>query len=137
MIYKNPCLEAGVSAENPVRIVNEPKTRAEKVAILNATQCPRWKIKDFLNKEFSIANIHFQHQIEVDEASGETSEFVRTTLITPEGEGISCGSTGVVSSIVGIIEMFGEPSTEEPFKVRLREVDTKSGNRFYQILLVE
>lgn len=137
MEYNNVYQMARVSEEMPVCVLTPPETRAERVAVLNASQCPKYKISDFINKQITVVNVRFEKTAFVDDETGEYTEGVRTTLITPEGEGISCASSGVVRSIIGIVNEFGEPTKDEPYKLNVRQIETKNGNRYYQLLLAE
>lgn len=104
----------------------------EKKAAYNAINNAEKKISDFINMKLLIKDVYMEQVELTDEKTGETRKAVRTVIITPEGEGVSCTSNGVAKSMYGLFQMFGTPDqwNGEIIEVIVRQIETAKGRTF-------
>lgn len=115
-------------------------TVAEKKALYNATSGKAERLVDQVNKIIYMAHIYAEPTTlqDVDE-NGEkiVKQGVRVIVIDKDGNAYSTASTGIVSSISRIFNIFGMPDEwGEPLPVMVKRVDCKRGNT-YVIEVVE
>lgn len=112
-------------------------TRAEKIALYNAIANAENAIGDLINETIEVEHMIAHPTKLVDEETGEVRDLIRVVLVSPEGVGYHSMSSGVVESMKRICQIVGEgPWTDEPLKIKIKQVNTKSGNRTFNLVLV-
>lgn len=109
------------------------RTSDDKLKIFKAINQGGFQLKDFVGDVLTIADI-IQTEA-VRKSSGE--EAVSTTLITIEGDVYSTLSPTVDDSIHKMVDVFGAPSAEHPFAVRVEEGKSKTGRGFLFLSMAE
>jgi len=76
--------------------------------------------------------IHWlQHDCQrADIASGEIHRWVRTVLITEDGTRISCGSDGVVGSLMSLQAFYGVPPWTPALPIAIMQGRSQAGRTF-------
>lgn len=101
----------------------------EKAKFFEAINSPEFKIGDFINKEIKMQNVYCEVIEAPDMATGELVKLVRTVIIDDKGNGYSCASKGVFSSLAKIFSpsFYGNPPFEKPLIVMPVFYKTKKG----------
>lgn len=78
------------------------------------------------------------HEVQVaNRETGEITQAVRCVLISPDGKTVSFVSAGVLGSLRNIMQLFGKPPWDPPLKLAVRDVNTRSGYRTYNLVLAD
>lgn len=109
------------------------RTSEDKLKIFKAINQGGFQLKDFVGDVLTIADI-IQTEA-VRKSSGE--EAVSTALITVEGDVYSTLSPTVDDSVHKMVDVFGAPSAEHPFAVRVEEGKSKTGRDFLFLSMAE
>jgi hypothetical protein len=88
---------------------------------------------DVMGKDFLIQHVLIHEVDDVDQESGEVKTWVRYCLITPDGQIVTGGSSGIKNSIADLIELYGCPPWKNGLNVRM--VSRKTSNKFTVHLL--
>lgn len=92
--------------------------------VYNALNNPTHKIKDFVNRQITVANVLVEANEILDEETGELEKAPKCVLITPEGVSYMALSKGIFNSIKNAFITFG-PAPWNPaitFTVKQRSV---------------
>lgn len=110
------------------------ETDEQKALVLKAaTSAPDMKPADLMGTPFPMANI-LAHQVTLmNDKSGELVTAVRCVLINPDGKTAGFVSEGVQRNLAMIFQLFGKPPYNPALFVRVKQVDTRRGNRTYTL----
>lgn len=114
-------------------------TRKSKVKIYNAINNADKKVADCIGEVIELVDVIAHPATVLDEETGEITEILRTVLIDKDGISYSASSIGITNSLEKIFAIVGMPSwTEEPLKVKIKQVATGNGmNKVNTLELVE
>ncbi len=105
-----------------------PQTEEEKVDFYNMINSPQERLKDNINVVLEIQHVYAERVTLVNN-DGELSECVRIILLTTDGKGYACVSSGVFNSLQKLFAIFGEPTTwKNPIKV-MPKLISKGNNK--------
>ena len=107
--------------------VKDDGSRASKIKIYNAIQSTSKRLADCLGDVIEIKDV-IAHPITVVDDNGEVLTTLRTILIDKDGNTYESVSIGINNSISRIIALFGQPTWEEPIKVKVKQQGTRNGN---------
>lgn len=137
---KNELAAAGINGEimeaNASFCTWAPETVEEKMTLFNAINSTQESISDHVNEVITVHHIYAEKVGVVDENTGEVVEVPRIVLINENGIGYGCSSFGIFNSVKKMLFIFGQPSAENPFKIKIKQVKLKTkGN--YKALVFE
>jgi len=92
---------------------------------------------DPVGKEF---DVRYWMVHEVDFESQETGEIVRTyrtVFVSPDGQTVSVVSEGVAAGVHEIFQQFGNKPLDPPLRLKINQIKTGRGRRFYQLVPVQ
>ena len=98
-----------------------------KKLVYNASNNPKHKIDDYINKEIALQDIFVEIIELANEKTGELEQAPRIVLIDDQGESYQCVSNGIFGSLKKLITVFGEPTWVEPIHVIVKQVKVKRG----------
>ena len=111
-------------------------SRKSKVAIYNAINKADEKLDDHKNEVLNIKDVVAHIVNLVDEETGVVNECTRIVLIDDKGKGYESISLGIYSSLQKIFAVVGQPTWEEPLKVKCIEQRTRKGFKTLTLELV-
>ena len=119
-----------------VLTANQPKpyisfqvdSSESQVKLYNAMNSPEYRVKDMINKPIYLVDAIMVPCTLADESTGEVYDAVRTILIDKDGHTYAATSTGIMSSVRNLFNVFGTLHFDEPVKVVPIEVRVKRGN---------
>jgi hypothetical protein len=76
------------------------------------------------------------HRVTVIDDDGVEVEADRLVLVGPDGESVSCTSTGILRSLQVIMGLYGMPPFKPALKLKIRQKDTRRGRRIYSLVPV-
>lgn len=102
--------------------------RKTKALVYNASNNPEHKVADFINKTIMVKDVLVELiQIE-NEETGELEEAPRVVLIDDKGKAYQAVSAGMFSAIKRAIQIFGQPTWEDPLPMLIKQVSVKNGS---------
>lgn len=108
-------------------------TSDNKMKIFKAINQGGLQLKEFVGDVLTISDI-----IQTEAVRKNTGEeAVSTTLITVDGDVYSTLSPTVDDSVHKMVNVFGTPSAENPFNVRVEEGKSKNGRGFLFLSMAE
>lgn len=109
------------------------RTSDDKMKVFKAINQGGFQLKDFVGDVLTISDI-----IQTEAVRKNTGEeAVSTTLITIEGDVYSTLSPTVDDSIHKMVDVFGAPSADYPFTVKVEEGKSKTGRGFLFLSIAE
>lgn len=107
-----------------------------KKVIFNAINSAE-KLKENIGKELALTNVIVQPTMGENEDTGEVEEYLRTNLICDDGTAYAAGSTGIVTALHNLFNVYGEPDTwDEPLVIKVVEKKSNRGRNFMTIEVV-
>lgn len=94
------------------------------------------KLSDHIGETILVRDVVGHVVRMTDEKTGEVKDQARTVVITPEGVGYSCVSSGVNTSIKILVSLLGAPPWTEPLRLMVREQRTRAGFRVMKLVPV-
>lgn len=119
-----------ISANNensPLFCSMTARSEEEKIRLYNIMNSPEFKLADYINMEIDVRDVIVE-PVEVANDDGEVIAAPRIILVDKDGKAYQCVSNGVYSSLRKMFKIFGNPTWEEPKKIRVKQIN-KSGNR--------
>lgn len=109
-------------------------TDEERALVLKAaTSAPDLKPADLMMTPFPMANILAHSVTLFNDKTGEYLNAVRCVLIDPGGKTASFVSEGIQKNLGMVFQLFGKPPFSPALFVRVKQVDTRRGNRTYNL----
>lgn len=100
------------------------------------TEClgtPEIPNKEYINKQFRVVSWLLQKVRILDPETGDYASTLRTVLITDDGKVIAFTSAGILQSLSLMCLCYGIGPWEKGILVELKEVETKSGRRVFNL----
>lgn len=108
---------------------------ADKMKLLAAMGQADMKGDDLEKAPLEVADI-LLHAVTVTSDSGDSAQYIRTVLISPEGKTAAFVSNGIVSSLANVMQVFGEAPWKPALKLQAFVVKTRKGFRTYNLRVV-
>lgn len=102
--------------------------RATKAKLYNASNNPDHKVGDFINKSIKVKDVLVEAIDIVDEDSGKIERAPRVVLIDDKGKAYQAVSMGIFNAVKKAIQIFGEPTWDEPIEFTVKQVSVKNGS---------
>lgn len=102
--------------------------RKTKALVYNASNNPEHKVADFINKTINVKDVLVELIQVENEETGEVEEAPRVVLIDDKGEAYQAVSAGMFSAIKKAIQIFGQPTWDEPLPMLIKQVSVKRGS---------
>lgn len=102
--------------------------RKTKAKLYNASNNPSHKIGDYINKKIKIKDVLVEVIEITDEETGDVETAPRVVLIDEKGEAYQAVSAGIFTAVKKAIQIFGEPTWEEPLEVTIKQIPVKNGS---------
>lgn len=107
-------------------------TTTDKKKMFRAINNGSFQLKDFPGLEINVVDV-----IQVDSVRKETEEpAINTVLIADSGECYATLSPTVDDSVHNIVEVFGEPSPENPIAVEVKTGKSNAGREYFYLDVV-
>lgn len=101
---------------------------ADQIKLYNAMNSPQYRVADMINKPISMVDAVLVPCQLVREETGEVYDAIRAIIIDADGNTFAATSTGIVSSLRNIYNVFHTLHFDEPLKVTVQQVTVKRGN---------
>ena len=102
--------------------------RKTKAKMFNASNNPDHKVGDFINKTIKVKDMLVEVIQIADEETGEIVSQPRVVLIDDKGKAYQAVSTGIFNAAKKMIQIFGEPTYDEPIEIVIKQVTVKNGS---------
>lgn len=102
--------------------------RKTKALVYNASNNPEHKVADFINKTIMVKDVLVELIQVENEDSGEMEEAPRVVLIDKDGKAYQAVSAGMFNAIRKAIQIFGQPTWEEPLPMLIKQITVKKGS---------
>lgn len=102
--------------------------RKTKAKLYNASNNPDHKVGDFINKTIKVKDVLVEVIELANEETGELEAAPRVVLIDDKGKAYQAVSAGIYNAVRKAINIFGEPTWEEPLEVIIKQVSVKNGS---------
>lgn len=102
-----------------------PETREEKVMVYNAINNPDARLSDQINKTIKVKDVLIEVIELVSEETGELNKVPRIVVLDDKGKSYQAVSVGIFSALKRIINLFGEPTWEEPVVMEVKQITSK------------
>lgn len=102
--------------------------RKTKALIYNAANNPEHKVADFINKVINVKDVLVEMIDLEDEDTGAIETAPRVVLIDEKGSAYQAVSAGMFSALKRAIQIFGEPTWDEPLPCLIKQVTVKNGS---------
>ena len=103
------------------------ETAAEKAQLFKIMNTPKYKVSDCINKTILLKDLYVEMVSCTNEQTGEVSVAPRIVLIDKDNEGYQCVSTGILSALKKLMQIYGEPTWDEPLPIKI--IQLKKGAR--------
>lgn len=103
------------------------ETAAEKAQLFKIMNTPKYKVSDCINKTILLKDLYVEMVSCTNEQTGEVSVGPRIVLIDKDNEGYQCVSTGILSALKKLMQIYGEPTWDEPLPIKI--IQLKKGAR--------
>lgn len=105
-------------------------TLEQKKSFFNAINSSDKRLADEINKEILLKHVYVEEVLLTNKETGEQQKAPRIVLIDDKGNGYSCVSTGVFSSLKKLFGTFGLPTSwSAPIKVRVKQISKASDRK--------
>lgn len=111
--------------------------RSGRVQVMKCYGNPTLKVGDSLNKELALCGVLIHPVMMVDKETGEERQLLRSVLVVNGGDTLAFVSDGIVKGINLLVMVEGRGPWEPPLPIRIKQVDTRLGNRTYNIELLD
>lgn len=111
-------------------------TREDKARLFNIMNSPSERIADHINEVIELKDIFMQTINTTNRSTGEVQKSIRVVLIDVNGKGYQAVSNGVYSAIKTLCMIYGQPTWEEPIKIKFTQVN-KNDRRILSFVPVE
>lgn len=102
--------------------------RKTKALVYNASNNPEHKVADYINKTINVKDVLVELIQVENEETGELEEAPRVVLIDDKGEAYQAVSAGMFSAVKKAIQIFGQPTWDEPLPMLIKQVSVKRGS---------
>ena len=102
--------------------------RKTKALVFNASNNPEHKVADYINKVINVKDVLVEIIQVENEETGVLDEAPRVVLIDDKGEAYQAVSAGLFAAIKRAIQIFGEPTWDEPLPMLIKQVSVKRGS---------
>ena len=102
--------------------------RKTKALIYNAANNPEHKVADFINKVINVKDVLVEIITIENEKTGAIEEAPRVVLIDDKGKAYQAVSAGMFNAIKNAIQIFGEPTWDEPLPMLIKQFAVKNGS---------
>ena len=102
--------------------------RKTKALVYNASNNPEHKVADFINKTINVKDVLVEIIQVENEETGEVEEAPRVVLIDDKGAAYQAVSAGMFSAVKKAIQIFGQPTWDEPLPMLIKQVSVKRGS---------
>ena len=102
--------------------------RKTKALIYNAANNPEHKVADYINKVINVKDVLVEIIAIENEKTGAIEEAPRVVLIDDKGKAYQAVSAGMFNAIKNAIQIFGEPTWDEPLPMFIKQVTVKNGS---------
>jgi len=102
--------------------------RATKAKVYNAMNNPEHKVGDMINKVINVKDVLVEMIELPNEETGEIAQCPRVVLIDDGGEAYQAVSTGIFNAVKNAIQIFGQPTWDEPLPCLIKQVSVKNGS---------
>lgn len=103
------------------------ESAAEKAQLFKIMNTPKYKVSDCINKTILLKDLYVEMVSCTNEQTGEVSVAPRIVLIDKDNEGYQCVSTGILSALKKLMQIYGEPTWDEPLPIKI--IQLKKGAR--------
>jgi hypothetical protein len=93
------------------------------------------ELKKHVGQQIQVADVITRKYDKINEETGELEYGVLTYLLTSDRQAFVTSSKSVYFSIMHILEVFGEPSKEEPFILKVLKKKMQNGDQILVQLL--
>lgn len=98
-------------------------SEADKKNYFNAINSSDKRLGDEINNVIELKNVYVEIVELHDDKTGEMTKAPRIVLIDSKGDGYTCVSTGIFSSLKKIFQVFGIPETwKSPIKLKVKQI---------------
>lgn len=112
-------------------------SRKDRIKLYNVVSSSDNKVSDFIGETIEVAHMVAHPTTMRDEETGEMRDLTRVVLIAPDGTAYHSMSNGVVQSMKRICDIVGAgPWEDEPLVIKVRQINTQSGNRTFNLELI-
>ena len=109
--------------------IKDDGTRKSKVAIYNAINMTEDSLADHINEVLEITDVIAFPVSLVDENTGEVFQALKTILIDKNKKSYGAVSQGITNSLSRIFSIVGMPPwTDEPIKMKIKQIKTRNGD---------
>ena len=102
--------------------------RKTKALVYNASNNPEHKVADFINKIINVKDVLVEIIQVENEETGEVEEAPRVVLIDDKGAAYQAVSAGMFSAVKKAIQIFGQPTWDEPLPMLIKQISVKRGS---------
>lgn len=102
--------------------------RVTLAKVYNAMNNPKHKVADFINKVIEVKDVFVELIDLPDEETGEVMKAKRVVLIDGKGEAYQAVSEGVFGAIKNAMQVFGQPTWDDPIPFLVRQISVKNGS---------
>lgn len=102
--------------------------RKTKAKLYNASNNPEHKVADFINKNIKVKDVLVEVIEVTNEETGELEPAPRVVLIDDKGKAYQAVSVGIYNAVRKAINIFGEPTWDEPLEVTVKQISVKGGS---------
>ena len=104
------------------------ETPEDQIKLYNAMNSPQYRVADMINKPINMVDAVLVKCQLVREETGEVYDAIRAIIIDADGNTYAATSTGIVSSLRNMYNVFHTLHFESPVKVTVQQVTVKRGN---------
>lgn len=102
--------------------------RKTKAKLYNASNNPDHKVGDFINKSIKVKDVLVETIDLVNDETGEVERAPRVVLIDDKGRAYQAVSLGIFNAVKKAIQIFGEPTWDEPIEFTVKQISVKNGS---------
>lgn len=102
--------------------------RKTKAMVYNASNNPDHKVGDYINKTIMVKDVLVEVIDLVDEETGEMVQAPRVVLIDDKNKTYQAVSSGIFNAVKKAIQIFGEPTWDEPLPCLIKQLSVKNGS---------
>lgn len=102
--------------------------RKTKAMVYNASNNPDHKVGDYINKTIMVKDVLVEVIDLANEETGEIEQAPRVVLIDDKGKAYQAVSAGIFNAVKKAIQIFGEPTWDEPLPCLIKQVSVKNGS---------
>lgn len=106
----------------------KPTTNEDKAKLYNAMNNPSHRIGDCINQTIKVKDLFCEVVTCNNKETGESNVCPRIVLIDEKGDSYQAVSIGVYSAVKRLIQIFGEPTWEQPIPIVVKQI-TRGANK--------